>query len=257
MTCGSAREAILDLARGVAISEPVRAVAEEHLRECASCATDFARQRDLTAALGVLAAEAETWRPSPGIEGRLRAAFDSRLEVGPAPRRESSAFENWIGVVAVAAVIALAAWLGKRSPTLAPADGHTQPALSPPAVSSSAEQASREPVPATVEPRSASQPPVARGGPSSRRRAPSKRVRSFEFMTLPGAVGLPELESGSIVRIAVPVGALPEYGLAIETNGSKTTVEADVLVGQDGMARAIRLVGIDELSTTQDTRSRR
>jgi len=80
-------------------------------------------------------------------------------------------------------------------------------------------------------------------------------VRSFEFITLPGAAGLPELESGSVVRIAVPVGALPEYGLDIVQGGSKTTVDADVLVGQDGLARAIRLVTADEL-TPPDTRSR-
>ena len=81
-------------------------------------------------------------------------------------------------------------------------------------------------------------------------------MQAFEFTTLPGAVGLPELESGSVVRIALPVGALPEYGLEIVTDGAKTIVEADVLVGQDGMARAIRLVGEDERST-QETRSRR
>jgi hypothetical protein len=33
-------------------------------------------------------------------------------------------------------------------------------------------------------------------------------------------------------------------------------VDADVLVGQDGLARAIRLVSAEE-SATQDTRSRR
>jgi hypothetical protein len=80
-------------------------------------------------------------------------------------------------------------------------------------------------------------------------------VKSFEFITLPGAAGLPDLESGSVVRISVPVGALPEYGLDIAQVGSKTTVDADVLVGQDGLARAIRLVSAEE-SATQDTRSR-
>ena len=77
-----------------------------------------------------------------------------------------------------------------------------------------------------------------------------------EFEPVPGAAGLPDLESGSVVRIAVPVGALPEYGLDIVQGGSKTTVDADVLVGQDGLARAIRLVSAEE-SATQDTRSRR
>ena len=44
----------------------------------------------------------------------------------------------------------------------------------------------------------------------------------------------------------MPVGALPQYGVDIVPNGLRTTVEADVLVGQDGQPRAIRLVTADE-----------
>ena len=85
--------------------------------------------------------------------------------------------------------------------------------------------------------------------------APAARVRSVEFIALPSAVGLPDLESGSVVRIQVPVGALPGYGVDIVPNASKTTVEADVLVGQDGQPRAIRLVTAEEQST-RDVRSK-
>jgi hypothetical protein len=61
-----------------------------------------------------------------------------------------------------------------------------------------------------------------------------------EFVALPTAASLPELESGRIVRVELPVSALPAYGLAIiaDTRGA---IEADLLVGQDGVPRAIRL----------------
>jgi hypothetical protein len=56
------------------------------------------------------------------------------------------------------------------------------------------------------------------------------------------AAGLPQFESGVIVRVALPAAALPSYGIDISPASSDRPVEADVLVGQDGVARAIRLV---------------
>jgi hypothetical protein len=40
----------------------------------------------------------------------------------------------------------------------------------------------------------------------------------------------------------VPIATLPEYGLKIPPDAARSNVEADLLVGQDGQARAIRLV---------------
>jgi hypothetical protein len=61
------------------------------------------------------------------------------------------------------------------------------------------------------------------------------------FVALPAAIGLPDFESGVIVRMELPVAALPSYGIEVVSD-SKTPVEADLLIGQDGQARAIRLV---------------
>jgi hypothetical protein len=48
------------------------------------------------------------------------------------------------------------------------------------------------------------------------------------FVVLPGAQALPRLESGQVIRVE-----LPSAGGAIQ---------ADVLIGQDGLARAVRWV---------------
>jgi hypothetical protein len=61
------------------------------------------------------------------------------------------------------------------------------------------------------------------------------------FVAVPGAASLPQFESGTIVRLELPVSVLPEYGVDIFPAEGQP-VEADVLVGQDGQARAIRLV---------------
>jgi hypothetical protein len=67
-------------------------------------------------------------------------------------------------------------------------------------------------------------------------------LRIEDFVALPGAIGLPSFESGRIVRVDLPVSSLPAYGVELVPDAAHTEVQADVLVGQDGQARAIRLV---------------
>ena len=87
------------------------------------------------------------------------------------------------------------------------------------------------------------------------RPADPRAASSVEFVRIPGAIGLPELESGTVLRMELPLTALPEYGLDIAPDAMRSSVEADVLVGQDGQPRAIRLVGIPD-GVAQDSRSR-
>ena len=62
------------------------------------------------------------------------------------------------------------------------------------------------------------------------------------FVPIPGAATLPQLESASIVRYELPLAALPAYGVEIVPDAARRSVEADLLIGQDGYPRAIRLV---------------
>jgi len=60
------------------------------------------------------------------------------------------------------------------------------------------------------------------------------------FVVLPGANALPRLESGRVIRIEIPESELSSVGLWPSMHAG--VVQADVLVGQDGLARAVRLV---------------
>jgi hypothetical protein len=79
-------------------------------------------------------------------------------------------------------------------------------------------------------------------------------VRPEGFVALPGAIGLPEFESGAIVRVALASASLPAYGIEIAPDAPEPSVEADLLVGQDGRARAIRLVTIAAESNARSAR---
>ena len=75
-------------------------------------------------------------------------------------------------------------------------------------------------------------------------------IRPAGFVEIPGAGMLPPMESGSIIRVALPVGALPQYGLAIPAYAFEGLVDADLLVAQDGVPRAIRLIQDDSTRST-------
>ncbi len=70
-------------------------------------------------------------------------------------------------------------------------------------------------------------PPVAAGRPRAARarRAPaSPVVRPVGFVALPGAAGLPDFESGQIIRMEIPLASLPTYGIEIQPDAQGTPV---------------------------------
>ena len=105
-----------------------------------------------------------------------------------------------------------------------------------------------QPSPNTTVVTSASAPQSARSKRAVHRTQTAGVVSPNGFVELPWTAGLPEFESGEIVRVEVPVASLPAYGFDI-SSGANRSVEADVLVGQDGLARAMRLVTNSARST--------
>lgn len=62
------------------------------------------------------------------------------------------------------------------------------------------------------------------------------------FVMLPyGQSGVP-MEQPVIVRIDIPVSELGAMGVPVNPHGGKEMIRADLLVGQDGVARAVRFV---------------
>lgn len=84
-------------------------------------------------------------------------------------------------------------------------------------------------------------------GPAGRRGTmPTSSARGVqpdvsEFVVVPGGASLPPMESGSLVRVDLPVAVLPSLGVTPPAGGA-ATVKADLVVGQDGLTRAVRLV---------------
>jgi len=67
------------------------------------------------------------------------------------------------------------------------------------------------------------------------------RLDVNDFVAVPAAAGLPPMESGTLVRMDLPVSVLPSLGVTPPAT-ARATVKADLVIGQDGLARAVRLV---------------
>jgi hypothetical protein len=61
------------------------------------------------------------------------------------------------------------------------------------------------------------------------------------FYPLPEAEALPEVENAMVVRVQLPVSSLRSMGFPVDEERSDE-VQAELLLGQDGLARGVRLV---------------
>jgi hypothetical protein len=240
MSCLTLKDAIVEKARGRDLRPGTAAAVESHVEHCASCSTLLAREVRLSEGLRALAAASASQVPSEELEQKLIASFAQHHST-PQGRRQRARY-RWMPAAAaiILAAGALAWW---RLPN--PARDNTR--RTPPAttaVSSQSPEASAIPAP-VVKPASGINGPTRNAGPAmtGRRRAERPRpIRPEGFVTLPAAVGLPDFESGEIVRVEIPLTSLPAYGIEILPENPSSPVEADLLLGQDGQARAIRLV---------------
>lgn len=255
MNCHSCRDVVLDLARGVMIPSAAARAAEGHLATCSTCADELRRQRELTLTLEALAAGTRGCPAPDALEERLLRMFDGKHAGPVAPQVTRWRPSHKWPVAAAAAIATLLVWAWPREQK-----GHDVARTvvrNEPAPEREVRTASHA-APAVAAPSGS----AAKGGIGEGRRSrPGRDGRrpvnrgvlapELEFTPLPGASALPAFESGSVVRVELPVAALPAYGLSIVPDPTRPSVEADVIVGQDGQARAIRLVPLQEESRSR------
>lgn len=61
------------------------------------------------------------------------------------------------------------------------------------------------------------------------------------FYPLPEAEALPAVENAMVVRVQLPVSSLRLMGFPVEEESADAAVQAELLLGQDGLARGVRL----------------
>lgn len=243
MNCREFEKIIVDYAGSRPMDAGARARARSHVEVCPSCAGRLEEERTLVASLGLLASHDEGREASPDVESALLVAFRAgrREPPRPAPARRLSPFWMLAAAAALLLVCGLAAYrLLVRSPRPEPFASATAPVLRQTA--------------AAAESKPPAAMPAAR--PARRPRAPFIREEmtlfadegegagevTTDFLTLDYSEHPAPMESGQLIRVQLPRAALARFGLPVNPERADVPVKADLLVGEDGFARAIRFV---------------
>ena len=175
-----------------------------------------------------LAVEEPDWR---AMEERLHAACVGLAPAVTSPTRRGHEWRHWMAAAAAVVMAAAITFYTVPSRNVRP-----QPEVAPPPAPAARPEPARVVVPPSPPAEPRPRPRAAR----PTRTAPAD-ARVNEFVPLPGAFALPDFESGRIVRMEVPLAGLPAFGIDLVPDAAPAAVEADFLIGQDGLPRAIRL----------------
>jgi hypothetical protein len=180
-----------------------------HLRECPACAALWDEQRRLAAGLRTASSETRHIEAPKRVEARVVAAFRSHaglMAAQPIGRPPSL----WIPIAACAAAAAalivlallLVNWRQPQAPRRAPS-GIELAAL-----------------------QETDESPYAGG----------------DFLPLPNAARIAPNEDVNLVRVEVPRSAMIGLGFEVSAERAAEPVEAEVVLGSDGLARAVRFL---------------
>jgi anti-sigma factor RsiW len=177
---------------------------ETHLAECPACRAHMARQQELAAGLRRMAESFSGTRAPARVETRLLRAFHAQ-NGRPAREHRSRWLLPLCWSAAAAVVLALALML---SGIHQPAPQHSTPAVADAPVSADSDVLAQD----------------------------------DGFIPLPNAEGVGPNEAVNMVRMEVPRSAMLELGFSVSPDRVSDRVEADVLLGSDGLARAVRFL---------------
>jgi hypothetical protein len=179
-----------------------------HLRECGVCATRFERHGELAVRLNRLGAQMRHLQAPAKVERQLLAGFRGQAEF----RRQSRPAGLWWTVGAWAAGLLVTAGIalflvGGRQPE------HTERLRRHPTQLAGVES--------TAEP---------------------DMIEESGFIPLPNAERIAPNEAVNLVRVELPRSAMVALGFAVSEDVAEEPVEADVMLGADGVARAVRFL---------------
>lgn len=245
MNCQRFENVVGELARGQMMEVDVRAEALVHMDECEGCLARLRQEEALMRGLQMLAAEMETLVPPAEVELALREAFRTRHVVVPVARR-SSRSRYWLAAVAAALLVAMSAlamWWPSETPqqkTIVetapskPLEARNGPTAPPKEVEF---PESKRQTPKRV-PRNT----VTRNSPQTQMANHVQNEIATDFMPVGDMNPASLQDGGQIVRVKLRRSALVRFGIPVNMDRYNENVKADVLVGVDGLARAIRFV---------------
>jgi len=259
MNCREFEDIVNDLVRAKMIDAASRGAEMAHAETCGRCASRLADERALSAGLKSLAASDEGKAAPDRVEAALLEAFRAQAS-NPLARRSplrSRSWRRWASAAAAAILIALGfivyrairnepqkddkAFL-EKAPTRQPSVNREEQVVND-AVKPKPRRGSR-----SQRPRRGSRPrlikPFIIDGITA---YANDSEYATDFFPLSYGDDQKLMESDEVIRVQVirvqmPRPALIAFGLPVNIERADVPVKADLLVGEDGLARAIRFV---------------
>ncbi len=268
MNCQEFDFIVNDLARTKPIEATLRETGLSHAAACERCCARLTDERILTAGLKALATNTETAAAPQQIEAALLAAFRQQSKAAatsnvialPVGHNRTRA---WVFAAAAAIVIAALTFAtsqllkepSSQQPTIARSPS---PSVSPARLSGKQEEiVAAEIVEADkkspVKPRKKRLPrqpvhdhsrvmaSIGEFTPVFGNQETGQEVTTDFFPMVYEQASQP-LESGQLIRVQMPRSTLASFGLPVNFDRANVPVKADVLLAEDGSARAIRFV---------------
>jgi hypothetical protein len=175
-------------------------------------------------ALRALSEQDASREASPEVEAQLRVQFQSRRR-RRAWRRAPTWATTWatVSTTAAAAMVVFFVTTNRKPPAPAPVREVARQAVA-------------------VQPETA---PAAAVKTPKRVRKSATRPQEVVTDFFPLMDPAPPFERGQLLRVELPASAMQMVGLPVREDRLADSVQADVLVGEEGLPRAIRFVGFE------------
>ncbi|MDQ5844297.1 MAG: hypothetical protein M3539_03295 [Acidobacteriota bacterium] len=264
MNCNSFENVVMELAREQMMEATARDAAFRHSSNCESCAARLNEEQQLTVGLKQLAASTQEVASAPELPASLLAEFrNQRLSVPNvvAPQfRTRNAATYWTYAAAAAALLIVsgitAIYLGVAheqtpqeivapvantplSPTDLAAASVTTPTVSGSPTSPDGPRRSSKR--ATLA-KDQSRPSTTTVAQSELLAKNNEREIMTEFIPIGYSDAPTVQDGGQLVRVELPRSTMARFGLPVNMERYDERVKADLWLGADGFARAIRFV---------------
>jgi len=227
MTCREFDEVVHGFVRMELLDVNVREAALEHAAHCELCSERLADAAALAEASEMMGRSAHEEQTPPRVEASLLAAFRNHHR-----RASWRRTLEWASVGAAAAVLLVflwtvsGRWKGQSSP--APKKDVSSETGMPLEVKAPATSMQDEAVPAADG--AVADAPV------------SETYAASDFVPVPFTSGIASDDPGMVVRVQLTRASLEQLGYPVAETPDEDLILADVLVGEDGWPRGVKLI---------------
>lgn|SRR5512143_2102845 len=260
MNCHDFETNVFDVATPHLMDAERREKALAHTASCDRCRSRLADERALTSGLRIIATASDEQAPGR-VEAALLNAFRQQHGQVAAIAPAKQARRRWLyaaaGVAAAAVIVMLLSLMTSRRPDLQPPvqqNAGNETPIVPDQMRAAFPQA--QPAPLSAEGRNVSIRTTQRprrtfqSAKAGRTEHPADGINkpaaeaeiATEFIPLMNRESFGQLDGAQVVRVELPRSALMSFGLPMDMERAAERIKADVVVGNDGLARAIRFV---------------